>query len=117
MLNVVLFVLGLLAFSFAVFPWREVVNVLGGFLVAAWWGLILLIGSGVSATEKGLRLVGVLVGVILLVLALIVGPANSSGLNPRDALDKAIRDFQAYAGLVVDGVFGPDTVKAYYGKR
>jgi MFS family permease len=117
MLNVILFVLGFFALAFALFPWREVVNVLGGFFVAVWISAVMLVMSSISATEKGLRLVGVLVGIILLILALVVGPAVSSGLTPREALDKAIRDFQAYSGLVVDGVFGPDTVKAYYGKR
>lgn len=67
----------------------------------------------------GLRLL-LLIGVVLLVLSVSVGASAvagvTSGLSPHDALDKSIRDFQSSVGLASDGVFGPATVKAYYGR-
>lgn len=126
MLNIGLFVFGLVLIALSVgfkLPSRDsawaFVTGLGGALALVFAGVLALLfpSRKLTLVEKlvaVLRPVALIVGVLFIIGALVSSPSSSA--DPRSALDLAIRDYQSSVGLDPDGVFGRDTVKAYYGR-
>lgn len=126
MLNIVLLILGLVALAYALglAPKLATVPAYGGrvllgvkALLVGSWALPKMenLGTWFLSYWRRLLFIG---GVFLVVLALTVGGAAvSTGGNARDNLDAAIKAFQSSVNLKADGIFGPSTVKAYYGHR
>lgn len=125
MLNIILFVLAVAALSISL-GWRLSWDAVRAFTTGSWagatalvtmpWSFAKLDTLGLFIFAWGKRILFV-VGVILLLASLAVGADTVAGGDPRSDLDHAIRAFQSFAGLKPDGLFGPSTVKAYYGHR
>lgn len=122
-MHVLYFVLGLLAVAIAL-GWRPSLDAARAIIAAVWAGVWALVvtpwgtdkGVIVFALAWGHRLL-LAVGVVLVLLSITIGGAIATGGDARANLDAAIRAFQASVGLTVDGLFGPDTVRAFYGHR
>lgn len=128
MLNIILLVLGFAALAYAIGVAPKFADLVPTGSRVLLGVKALLVGPWMFPKMENLgtwflsywRRLLLIVGVLLVILALTVGgggAAVSTGGNPRDNLDAAIKAFQASVNLKADGLFGPSTVKAYYGHR